>query len=962
MRTSPPLFRRILLLSLVVALAPSRGWAQTENPNDYVLITETGVSFGRASSVVSGNVTVSASLDDGAKGFFADRQFVSGDGAHVVSDRSRLRGPASVYGLFSNDATLDQNVAVRAPCGPGACSFPVPVFSVYPELAAFSAGTQTITVPARSTMTLPPGDYGRLRLRGRSTVVFTGGVYTFSEIKSGRVARLLFAAPATVNVTGRMRLGVANVVGPIGPSPTLQDILFNVAGDQVRLRPRSTVSARIWAPDAALFIGFGGLIKGQLVAREAKIGRGTVLQSGFPIGPFEVRTNTPTITPTATNTSPPTDTPTETPVPTATDTFAPTSTQTPVPTPTDTLVPTPTETLVPTATETFVPTATETLVPTATETLVPTATDTPVPTTTDTPTDDTPTPTQPPPTPTDTVEATATSTLAPNTATSTPTETFTLVPTATHTITFTPVPTVTSTHTLTFTAVPTATQTLTFTMVPTVTRTVTQTFTAVPTATKTATNTAAPPTSTPTTAVCDGAISVGISSFEQVSFITQTMAGTVNQIGGGAPGASMSVAADFVGTAGTQTGVAVSASSYLFGSSVIAYNISGSAEPGNLPSVALGAPTDITFTTPGSGGPDGTDGDGSLVMSAAGNFITIGFGTPICASGCQPRTVVVFTDTAGGGVALVELLDGGVPVASLNASTPGGAVKSAIGGIAFDVENIAFEHVRITRVSGTVELDAVAVKGSLTCSPGAKVGALCGDGVREGGEECDDGDVSSGDGCSSDCRNEYEELTIGSSRYCTLSQGGWHGAGGAPFLARAPEILPATIGGPDYSTTIHTADALHTYLPKGGPPRALNPGERNFYTASQVTNDGSGVLGGQAMALTLAVNLSATGEVYDTFGSLLLPSQAFCTQGLLAGDDGFIGTEDDLLDPGSAISGPWTIPATVVGTINTVSDLLVMSNQYLRGGQSAPSISEVNTALDTLNNAFDACRQAVPCP
>jgi MYXO-CTERM domain-containing protein len=38
---------------------------------------------------------------------------------------------------------------------------------------------------------------------------------------------------------------------------------------------------------------------------------------------------------------------------------------------------------------------------------------------------------------------------------------------------------------------------------------------------------------------------------------------------------------------------------------------------------------------------------------------------------------------------------------------------------------------------------------------GVGVGAVCGDGVRQGGEGCDDGDVIGGDGCSSTCAVEY---------------------------------------------------------------------------------------------------------------------------------------------------------------------------------------------------------------
>jgi len=58
---------------------------------------------------------------------------------------------------------------------------------------------------------------------------------------------------------------------------------------------------------------------------------------------------------------------------------------------------------------------------------------------------------------------------------------------------------------------------------------------------------------------------------------------------------------------------------------------------------------------------------------------------------------------------------------------------------------------------------------------------------------------------------------------------------------------------------------------------------------------------------------------------------------------------------------PYTLPASVVGIDNDVSDLLTMANQQLRGAGAGPTISEVNSAVNTINLAFDGCRQVVPC-
>ncbi len=233
------------------------------------------------------------------------------------------------------------------------------------------------------------------------------------------------------------------------------------------------------------------------------------------------------------------------------------------------------------------------------------------------------------------------------------------------------------------------------------------------------------------------------------------------------------------------------------------------------------------------------------------------------------------------------------------------------------------------------------------------------------GEECDDGNTEDGDGCSAECRMEVN-LVLG-SQFCTLSQGGWGSADGPAngpdgFVTRNPEILPVTIGGPGQLTTIATQEALIAYLPKGGKPRALFPGERAFSTSGDVVEDGGGSLAGQTVALALAVNLSEREATFPDFADLILPRTPFCTQGLLPGDDGLPGTEDDQLDPASPVTGPWHLPNTVAVANNTVSDLLIIANQYLRGESNTAAISEVNEALDTLNRAFDSCRRVVECP
>ncbi len=250
-------------------------------------------------------------------------------------------------------------------------------------------------------------------------------------------------------------------------------------------------------------------------------------------------------------------------------------------------------------------------------------------------------------------------------------------------------------------------------------------------------------------------------------------------------------------------------------------------------------------------------------------------------------------------------------------------------------------------------------------------GEVCGDGVVEEDEECDDGNLQNGDGCSSECRRE-QNFAVG-LRFCTLTQGAWGASNGAAngtqgFLTRNPNILPLSIGGEDQSVEIESQQALETYLPTGGPASCL-VGEFKFTTAGDVTNvggasgTGGGIVIGQTIALSLAVELSEDLQPqYGDLSALVLPSLPFCTQGMSAGPDGILGTADDQLNTQDPITGPMSLPSDVAVINNTVADLLTMSNQYLRGGRVGVPVADINSALTTMNQAFDGCRQIVACP
>lgn len=207
-----------------------------------------------------------------------------------------------------------------------------------------------------------------------------------------------------------------------------------------------------------------------------------------------------------------------------------------------------------------------------------------------------------------------------------------------------------------------------------------------------------------------GQYSGTVSNFDQVSRINQ-LGGTVTQVGGGAPGAILYDASDFVSPINTHSGVSVTLPNFIYATSVIDYGpFPTGLEPGNSADHLLYAPTDMTFTTPGIGGPDGGDGDGSVAFST-GNNCVLGFAQMVTTCNGMNVDFMIFSNSNGGGTAKLIFRDNGIPVHVVTQVIPAGTPGAGIGGVTFDLpDGITFNEVKICCLSGTLEIDAVAVR------------------------------------------------------------------------------------------------------------------------------------------------------------------------------------------------------------------------------------------------------------
>jgi hypothetical protein len=219
-------------------------------------------------------------------------------------------------------------------------------------------------------------------------------------------------------------------------------------------------------------------------------------------------------------------------------------------------------------------------------------------------------------------------------------------------------------------------------------------------------------------------------------------------------------------------------------------------------------------------------------------------------------------------------------------------------------------------------------------------------------------------GCisSATARTLNSVTNCSSERYCTLTQGGWGNKGGKdcyqgtkqPTTTILVSVLssPLTVGRNGGLFTIPSgasgASCVLAKLPAGGSAVVL-PGN---YTCDNVPNSllrggrFNNVLLGQT--ITLALNMRKDGGL----GNLVLTGNVIRTSA--ASECGPGGT------PVPNTERSFILPQNVLnylGGNNTVGGLLELANDALGGRQiGGLSLSDVNAAVTTINEAFDNCR------
>ncbi len=107
----------------------------------------------------------------------------------------------------------------------------VPLFTTLPPFKSAPAGTDNITVNKNQSLSLAPGDYGKIKVKKGGELTLNGGVYNVKSIKLDKRAELNFDDAAEIRVKEKVENGKQTYIGPSNNAfIDASDIIFYVSG------------------------------------------------------------------------------------------------------------------------------------------------------------------------------------------------------------------------------------------------------------------------------------------------------------------------------------------------------------------------------------------------------------------------------------------------------------------------------------------------------------------------------------------------------------------------------------------------------------------------------------------------------------------------------------------------------------------------------------------------------------
>jgi hypothetical protein len=236
-----------------------------------VLDTAPGLVLADASEAVIG-------LDALVTGDVTAHRIFIREGGHVTGDAhsNTLTKSGTLDGDALSPLSLPLSITVPS----------VPVFDI-------DAGAADVTLEQHEDATLPPGDYGTVKLKAGSaadptTLTLSGGIFELRGLVIGDRARVQCASPCELRIEGKLSPGAHAFIGPApGMGLSSADVEIYVLGingttgnlgatpKAATIGESNTVEVRLFAPNGTVLLKDGTAATGTYIGQDVQVGIGS---------------------------------------------------------------------------------------------------------------------------------------------------------------------------------------------------------------------------------------------------------------------------------------------------------------------------------------------------------------------------------------------------------------------------------------------------------------------------------------------------------------------------------------------------------------------------------------------------------------------------------------------------------------------------------------------------------------
>ncbi|MFO8009481.1 MAG: PKD domain-containing protein [Dehalococcoidia bacterium] len=234
------------------------------------LVSVSGGAILHNDSSVEGNVTTDADVELNNRAAVGGS--VTSGGDVELKNKASVAGDVTAAGVV----TLKNNATVGGTVTEGAAPPEIP--AVTPVEVAVTAGGEDVTVDKNDTLTLPPGNYGKLTVKQNAALTLSSGTYAFDSIelaKNGTLNLDVSDGTILIDVPGDVEMKQNVQMAIVSASGDASDVLVRIGGGSVKLHNGGTYVGTFLAPYATIEVKNNVTLEGALYGDEVELKNGT---------------------------------------------------------------------------------------------------------------------------------------------------------------------------------------------------------------------------------------------------------------------------------------------------------------------------------------------------------------------------------------------------------------------------------------------------------------------------------------------------------------------------------------------------------------------------------------------------------------------------------------------------------------------------------------------------------------